>query len=196
MPRILALRVAGGAGGERVLLSAPVSSLSAVKDQLDTTGNDVVACSFACAQDDTQLALGRGRLRRSLVEFPRGALAHRAATGWLLSRWAAATLPLPLSLPLRRVVARGGGVAVVLTISGLPVARGELDLELIELVPLFISALAVWNRQQFLQSAAGRNGLRWRIHPRIIPLFGNGCFRGSRARWRASALTRSRQAVP
>jgi hypothetical protein len=51
----------------------------------------------------------------------------------------------------------------------LAIAGGELDFELIELVPLLVGPLTVGDREQFLQAAARRRRLG-RIHPRIIPL--------------------------
>ncbi|MFS8084521.1 MAG: hypothetical protein ACMG6H_02750 [Acidobacteriota bacterium] len=46
-----------------------------------------------------------------------------------------------------------------LTIAGLAIAWGKLDLEFVELVPLGFGALTVRNRQKLLQTAAGRNWL-------------------------------------
>src|SRR3979490_349191 len=50
----------------------------------------------------------------------------------------------------------------------LSIARGELDLELIELVPLGFGALSLRYREQLLQALTGGNRLGWRVHGGII----------------------------
>ncbi|OJW52033.1 MAG: hypothetical protein BGO63_19325 [Candidatus Accumulibacter sp. 66-26] len=54
------------------------------------------------------------------------------------------------------------------------IAGSQLDLEIVQLIPLGVGALAVRDRLQFLQATARGCGLRC-IHPRIIPLFGKPC---------------------
>jgi hypothetical protein len=74
--------------------------------------------------------------------------------------------------------AAGPGVAArlrsvppgVLLRSALPISGGQLDLELIELIPLGIGPLPLWNRQERLQAGTGGNRLRF-IHGRIISSF-------------------------
>ena len=74
--------------------------------------------------------------------------------------------------------AAGPGVAArlrsvppgVLLRSALPISGGQLDLELIELIPLGIGPLPLRDCQERLQAGARGNGLRF-IHGGIIPLF-------------------------
>jgi hypothetical protein len=61
----------------------------------------------------------------------------------------------------------------ILLRSTLAISGGQLDLELIELIPLGIGPLPLWNRQERLQ--AGTGGNRWRfIHGAIISSFAKG----------------------
>ena len=104
---------------------------------------------------------------RPLVEFSGRPLARWSAPGF-----AAACARLMIAWrALFTVVFTITGLAI----AGLAVARGQLDFEFVEFVPLGLGALAVGYGQELLQAAAGRNRLRC-IHPRIIPLFQNGCF--------------------
>ena len=57
--------------------------------------------------------------------------------------------------------------------SALSISGSQLDLKLIELIPLGVSALSVRNRQKLLQAGTRGNRL-WLIHGRIISLFGEG----------------------
>ena len=59
------------------------------------------------------------------------------------------------------------GVDLIVTAAGarIAVAWRELDLELIELVPLLFCPLVVGDRQQFLKPAAGWDWLLRRVHP-------------------------------
>jgi hypothetical protein len=72
------------------------------------------------------------------------------------------------------LAARCGSVPPgILLRSALPIAGGQHDLELIELIPLGIGPLPLWNRQERLQ--AGTGGNRWRfIHGAIISSFAKG----------------------
>ena len=58
----------------------------------------------------------------------------------------------------------------ILLRGSLPVSGRELDLELIELIPLGIGPLPLRDCQERLQAGARGNGLRF-IHGGIIPLF-------------------------
>jgi hypothetical protein len=66
------------------------------------------------------------------------------------------------------VVARIAVAAAVL--AGVAIARGEHDLELVELVPLFFGALPFGYRLERLQPGARRTGLRF-IHGPNYPTF-------------------------
>jgi hypothetical protein len=83
---------------------------------------------------------------------------------------------LPLLLPAVMLLpAAGPGLAAgrrsvppgILLRGPLPVAAGELDLELVELVPFGIGALPFGNRLQRLQAVTGGRWLRF-IHGAII----------------------------
>ena len=52
----------------------------------------------------------------------------------------------------------------------LPVSGSQRDLQLVQLIPLGIGALPLWNRLQRLQAGTGGNRL-WIIHGRIIASF-------------------------
>jgi hypothetical protein len=54
-----------------------------------------------------------------------------------------------------------------------PISGSQLDLELIELVPLGVGALSVRNRQQLLQANTRGNRLRF-VHGRIIASIDEG----------------------
>src|SRR6266850_7042749 len=51
----------------------------------------------------------------------------------------------------------------------LSIARSELDLELVDLVPLSVGSLPLRYREQLLQALTGGNGLGGRVHGGIIP---------------------------
>ena len=129
---------------------------------------------------DAVKASGRAGVRRlrALVKLARGPLAHGAASGWLAWSALATTTParatalattaaaLSTTPPTTTVatlaavlvlVVPGRAVMIIAdrtSIPGVTIARGELDLELVELVPLLVSALAVGNRQQLLHASA------------------------------------------
>ncbi|MEP7083704.1 MAG: hypothetical protein ABI854_03125, partial [Betaproteobacteria bacterium] len=72
--------------------------------------------------------------------------------GWPFTR----RLPLPASGFAATgvgllIVARRSLIAMIFAIPWLAVARGQLDLELVQLVPLGFGALIVRNSQEFLQ---------------------------------------------
>jgi len=86
---------------------------------------------------------------------------------------------LTLVLPAARsgMTARRRGVPPnVLLRSSRPISAGQLDLELIDLIPLRIGALSFRNRQQRLQASGRGNRLRVIrfIHGRIISFLGGG----------------------
>ena len=113
------------------------------------------------------------------MEFAGRSLAHRAAPGRLARAalpsaalpattaltltlattttvtTAAATLGTAVLVVPRRTVVVVAATATSPAIAGVTVARGELDLELVELIPLLVSALAVGNRLQLLHASAG-----------------------------------------
>jgi len=60
----------------------------------------------------------------------------------------------------------------VLLRSALPVSGGQLDLELVELIPLGVGPLPLRNGEQRLHASAGGNRLRI-IHGGIISSFDN-----------------------
>ena len=77
-------------------------------------------------------------------------------------------------LPSAGLGMTAGCVAVppnVLIRSSLSISGRQHDLELIELIPLGVGPLSLWNRQQRLQASTGGNRLRF-IHGRIISSFG------------------------
>src|SRR5229473_2518194 len=51
----------------------------------------------------------------------------------------------------------------------LSIAQSELDLKLVDLVPLSVGSLPLRYREQLLQALTGRNRLRGRVHSGIIP---------------------------
>src|SRR5260370_39452415 len=51
----------------------------------------------------------------------------------------------------------------------LSIARSELDLELVDLVPLSVGSLPLRYREQLLQALTGGNSLGGRVHGGIIP---------------------------
>jgi hypothetical protein len=55
--------------------------------------------------------------------------------------------------------------------SALSISGSQHDLELVQLIPLGVGPLPLWNRQQRLQAGTGGNRLRF-IHGRIISSFG------------------------
>ena len=57
--------------------------------------------------------------------------------------------------PTTTAVAFAATIAVLVACAWVAVAGGELDLELVQLIPLLFSALVVGNGQQFLQPATG-----------------------------------------
>jgi hypothetical protein len=59
----------------------------------------------------------------------------------------------------------------VLLRSALSISGSQHDLELVQLIPLGVGPLPLWNRQQRLQAGTGGNRLRF-IHGRIISSFG------------------------
>ena len=118
---------------------------------------------------------------RPLVEFSGRPLARWSAPGF-----AAACARLMIAWrALFTVVFTITGLAI----AGLAVARGQLDFEFVEFVPLGFGALAVGNGQQFLHAAAGGNRLRC-VHPHIIPLFQNRCCPAPEDRTRRGARDR------
>jgi hypothetical protein len=92
-----------------------------------------------------------------LVKFPGGPFpllaAARSVTSGLVAGCRRLTLP-----PYVRV----RGV--------LPVGRRQLDFELVDFIPLFVGSLALRYREEFLQTAAGREGFRC-IHGSILASF-------------------------
>lgn len=84
---------------------------------------------------------------------------------------------LALVLPAARsgMPARRRGVPPdVLLRSSRPIPAGQLDLELVDLVPLCIGTLSFRNRQERLQASGGGNRLLGVIHVRIISFLGRG----------------------
>ena len=98
-------------------------------------------------------------------------LSHRAASGRLAGAAATAALTTPtaaLTTPTAALTTTLRSAILVLVVSrltvmivtatpsssGVAIARGELDLELVELVPLLVGALAVGDRLQLLHASA------------------------------------------
>jgi hypothetical protein len=59
---------------------------------------------------------------------------------------------------------------LILIRSSLSISGSQHDLELIQLIPLGVGPLSLWNRQKSLQASTGGNRLRF-IHGRIISSF-------------------------
>ena len=108
------------------------------------------------------------------MEFSCGPLA-RLATALIAALIASAgrLLRVPRLTMVKIVFAIAG-----IPITGLAIPGCKLDLNLVEFVPLRFGALAVRNRKQFLQPAAGGNRLLC-VHAAIIPLFGKCRHAGS-----------------
>lgn len=82
-------------------------------------------------------------------------------------------LPLAVVLPAAGLGLPAGCVAVppdVLIRSARSISGSQHDFELIELVPLGVGPLPLWNRQKSLQASTGGNRLRF-IHGGIISSF-------------------------
>jgi len=73
----------------------------------------------------------------------------------------------------------------VLFRGSLSISGSQHDFELIELIPLGIGPLSLWNRQKRLQAGTGGNRLRF-IHGRIISSFDSARPRLEPGRIRAS----------
>ena len=93
-------------------------------------------------------------------------LSHRAASGRLAGAAATTTTTTSLTTPTAALTTTLRSAILVLSRrtvmivtatpsnSGVAIARGELDLELVELVPLLVGALAVGDRLQLLHASA------------------------------------------
>jgi hypothetical protein len=106
------------------------------------------------------------------VEFSSRPLAavRLTAAGPGLTLPAAALPRLPAALP--RLAALG--IAGILIRRSLPVAGGEHDLELVQLVPLLVGPLPLGNGQERLQAGAGGIIRLLFVHGGIISLLGHG----------------------
>ncbi len=84
--------------------------------------------------------------------------ALRRAVGPLVARglaaFAAAALSLALALALALTLSLPLTVSLTVSLAGFPIPGGEHDLELVQLVPLFVGSLAVGNGEKRLQARA------------------------------------------
>src|SRR5258706_4159761 len=114
---------------------------------------------------------GGGVLVSKTAAYPAGA---DGGGSWARARGAIAD---PATVLAVRAAAAGLGIALgdrgvppgTLPRRLLSIARSELDLELVDLVPLSVGSLPLRYREQLVQALTGGNGLGGRVHGGIIP---------------------------